>query len=138
MNLEITPQVVPCNGTDLVPGEPINGKVPTWHTSYYNCPDCDDKTPCDDVVFNLTDGTSTGDILITGEGLLWRRAQWVAPRGIVLTKLVRSHPCPIPASSRKEVISSVGRSPGIHFYWRWRFMTDEELEVLGPPEKEQE
>ena len=119
MTLTVTPQVVRCNGTGRERGAPINGKVPHWHISYYDCSDCDDNTPSDQMVFRLTDGTSTGDILVTGEELLWRRIQWAAPRGIVLTELVRSMPC----------------SRGRHLYWRWRFMTDEELAALGPTEE---
>ena len=112
---------MPSNVIGLEPGAKINGKVPTWHMSYYNCTDCDDKIPCYQTVFELADGTSTPYILITADELLWRRAEWVAPRGIVLTELVKSitPPC----------------SKGKHLYWRWRFMTDEELAVLGPPEE---
>ena len=101
---------------------PIKGKVPTWRMCYYNCPDCGDETPCDDTAFELTDGTRVRALLITGDGLLWRRIQWAAPRGIVLTELVRS----VTPSCPK----------GKHLYWRWRFMTDKELAALGPPEEE--
>jgi hypothetical protein len=122
MTLTVTPQTVPCNGTDLVRGEPINGKVPIWHMSYYNCDWCDDKTPCDDVAFELADGSTVNALLITGDGLLWRRLPCRAPRGIVLTELVRSVSPPCPR--------------GKHLYWRWRFMDDDELEAFGPPEND--
>ena len=114
--LTVTPQIVPCNGTGLERGAAIKGKIPTWHCSYYNCPWCHDDEPCDQVVFDFADGTSTGDLLITEDMMLWQRRNWSAPRGIVLTELVRSTPC----------------SKGKHLYWRWRFMTDSELATLGP------
>lgn len=106
MNLKVTPQVVPCNGTDLVRGEPINGKVPVWHMSYYNCPYCDsDKTPSDNVSFELPDGSTTS-FLVTDDLLIWSREGWDAPRGVIFTELVR-------------MVGDCSR--GRHQYWKWQW-----------------